>query len=101
MLFLTFFNCCIIFYITVLTELVSSMHSLREKHSIKSHCPCTNKQNLLNKLPATNGVSQVLLTVPHPGLGHFVLKKSHRVSIRFLCLFVLTPNVLFAGGCNK
>lgn len=48
---------------TVLTELVSSMHSLREKHNIKSHCPCTNKQNLLNKLPATNGVSQVLQNV--------------------------------------
>ncbi|KAG8008895.1 putative JmjC domain-containing histone demethylation protein 2C [Nibea albiflora] len=48
---------------TVLTELVASMHSLREKHNIKSHCPCTNKQNLLNKLPATNGVSQVLQNV--------------------------------------
>lgn len=48
---------------TVLTELVTSMHSLREKHKIKSHCPCTNKQNLLNKLPATNGVSQVLQNV--------------------------------------
>uniref|UniRef100_A0A3Q3VYN8 Probable JmjC domain-containing histone demethylation protein 2C n=1 Tax=Mola mola TaxID=94237 RepID=A0A3Q3VYN8_MOLML len=48
---------------TVLTELMTSMHSLREKHKIKSHCPCTNKQNLLNKLPATNGVSQVLQNV--------------------------------------
>lgn len=35
------------------------MHSLRQKHNIKFHCPCPNKQNLLNKLPATNGVSQV------------------------------------------
>lgn len=48
---------------TVLTELVTSMHSLREKHNIKSYCPCTNKQNLLTKLPATNGVSQVLQNV--------------------------------------
>ncbi|GLD73028.1 probable JmjC domain-containing histone demethylation protein 2C [Lates japonicus] len=37
---------------TVLTELVTSMHMLRDKHNIKSHCPCTNKQNLLTKLPA-------------------------------------------------
>lgn len=48
------------FLFLVLTDLVTSMHSLREKHNIKFHCPCTNKQNLLNKLPATNGVSQVL-----------------------------------------
>lgn len=50
---------------TVLTELVSSMHSLRDKHSIRSHCPCSSKQNqnLLSKLPATNGVSQVLQNV--------------------------------------
>lgn len=53
-------------HVTVLTELVKTTHSLREKHCIKSHCPCTSKQNLLNKLPATNGVSQVLLTP----LGH-------------------------------
>ncbi|XP_031695463.1 probable JmjC domain-containing histone demethylation protein 2C, partial [Anarrhichthys ocellatus] len=48
---------------TVLSELVASMHALREKHNIKPHCPCTNKQNLLTKLPATNGVSQVLQNV--------------------------------------
>ncbi|KAK1882119.1 putative JmjC domain containing histone demethylation protein 2C, partial [Dissostichus eleginoides] len=48
---------------TVLADLVSSMHSLREKHNIKSHCPCSTKQNLLTKLPATNGVSQVLQNV--------------------------------------
>uniref|UniRef100_A0A3B4GRP4 Probable JmjC domain-containing histone demethylation protein 2C n=1 Tax=Pundamilia nyererei TaxID=303518 RepID=A0A3B4GRP4_9CICH len=47
---------------SVLTDLVTSMHALREKHNISSHCPCASKQNLLTKLPATNGVSQV----PHP-----------------------------------
>lgn len=49
----------------VLTELVLSMHSLREKHNIRSHCPCSSKQsqNLLSKLPAANGVSQVLQNV--------------------------------------
>ncbi|XP_006811028.2 probable JmjC domain-containing histone demethylation protein 2C [Neolamprologus brichardi] len=44
---------------SVLTDLVTSMHSLREKHNISSHCPCASKQSLLTKLPATNGVSQV------------------------------------------
>ncbi|XP_034021083.1 probable JmjC domain-containing histone demethylation protein 2C [Thalassophryne amazonica] len=48
---------------TVLLELVTSMHSLREKHSIRSQCPCTNKHNLLVKLPPTNGVSQLLQNV--------------------------------------
>lgn len=60
---LQYFNCVgsfLCFFFLVLTDLVTSMHSLREKHNIKFHCPCTNKQNLLNKLPATNGVSQVL-----------------------------------------
>ncbi|RVE60017.1 hypothetical protein OJAV_G00194630 [Oryzias javanicus] len=48
---------------TALTELVTSMHFLRDKHSIKSYCSCTSKQNALNKLPVTNGVSQVLQNV--------------------------------------
>ncbi|XP_051522691.1 probable JmjC domain-containing histone demethylation protein 2C isoform X1 [Myxocyprinus asiaticus] len=46
---------------TVLTDLVNAMHMLREKYAIKSHCSCTGKQNtVLNKLPSTNGISQVL-----------------------------------------
>lgn len=50
--------------VLVLTDLVNSMHMLREKYSIKSHCSCTGKQNaLLNKLPSTNGVSQVCVCV--------------------------------------
>uniref|UniRef100_A0A672KR71 Probable JmjC domain-containing histone demethylation protein 2C n=1 Tax=Sinocyclocheilus grahami TaxID=75366 RepID=A0A672KR71_SINGR len=49
---------------TVLTDLVNTMHMLREKYSIKSHCSCAWKQNTLyNKLPSTNGVSQVLQNV--------------------------------------
>ncbi|KAM6896910.1 LOW QUALITY PROTEIN: putative JmjC domain-containing histone demethylation protein 2C [Xenentodon cancila] len=48
---------------TVLTELVASMHSLRDRNNIRSHCPCSNKQNVLPKLPSTNGVSQVLQNV--------------------------------------
>uniref|UniRef100_A0A671RWL0 Probable JmjC domain-containing histone demethylation protein 2C n=1 Tax=Sinocyclocheilus anshuiensis TaxID=1608454 RepID=A0A671RWL0_9TELE len=49
---------------TVLTDLVNAMHMLREKYSIKSHCSCAWKQNTLyNKLPSTNGVSQVLQNV--------------------------------------
>ncbi|XP_056101841.1 probable JmjC domain-containing histone demethylation protein 2C isoform X2 [Rhinichthys klamathensis goyatoka] len=49
---------------TVLTDLVNAMHMLREKYSIKSHCSCAVKQNtLFNKLPCTNGVSQVLQNV--------------------------------------
>ncbi|RXN39230.1 putative domain-containing histone demethylation 2C isoform X2 [Labeo rohita] len=48
----------------VLTDLVNAMHMLREKYSIKSHCSCAWKQNTLyNKLPSTNGVSQVLQNV--------------------------------------
>lgn len=46
--------------VSVLSELVTSMHSLRDKHNISSHCVCTNKQNFITKLPATNGVSQVV-----------------------------------------
>uniref|UniRef100_A0A3P9JE77 Probable JmjC domain-containing histone demethylation protein 2C n=1 Tax=Oryzias latipes TaxID=8090 RepID=A0A3P9JE77_ORYLA len=48
---------------TALTELVTSMHFLRDKHNIRSCCSCTSKQNALNKLPVTNGVSQVLQNV--------------------------------------
>ncbi|KAF7641938.1 hypothetical protein LDENG_00268010, partial [Lucifuga dentata] len=48
---------------TVLTDLVSSMHAIREKHAMKSVCPCSSKQSVLSKLPATNGVSQVLQNV--------------------------------------
>ncbi|XP_051968991.1 probable JmjC domain-containing histone demethylation protein 2C isoform X1 [Xyrauchen texanus] len=46
---------------TVLTDLMNAMHMLREKYAIKAHCSCAGKQNtILNKLPSTNGVSQVL-----------------------------------------
>ncbi|XP_059386141.1 probable JmjC domain-containing histone demethylation protein 2C [Carassius carassius] len=49
---------------TVLMDLVNTMHMFREKYSIKSHCSCAWKQNTLyNKLPSTNGVSQVLQNV--------------------------------------
>ncbi|XP_064872404.1 probable JmjC domain-containing histone demethylation protein 2C [Oncorhynchus nerka] len=49
---------------TVLTEVVSAMHLFMEKYSIRSPCVCTGKHNpLLSKLPATNGVSQVLQNV--------------------------------------
>ncbi|XP_036404710.1 probable JmjC domain-containing histone demethylation protein 2C isoform X2 [Megalops cyprinoides] len=49
---------------TVLTDLVNAMHVLREKYGIKSHCACTGKHTaLLNKIPSTNGVSQVLQNV--------------------------------------
>ncbi|XP_030631900.1 probable JmjC domain-containing histone demethylation protein 2C isoform X2 [Chanos chanos] len=49
---------------TVLTDLVNAMHVIRDKYGIKSHCACTGKQNsLINKLPSTNGVSQVLQNV--------------------------------------
>uniref|UniRef100_A0A672PTK3 Jumonji domain containing 1C n=2 Tax=Sinocyclocheilus grahami TaxID=75366 RepID=A0A672PTK3_SINGR len=49
---------------TVLADLVNAMHMLREKYSIKSYCSCAWKQNTLyNKLPSTNGVSQVLQNV--------------------------------------
>ncbi|XP_029104445.1 probable JmjC domain-containing histone demethylation protein 2C isoform X2 [Scleropages formosus] len=49
---------------TVLTDLVNTMHVLREKYGIKAHCTCVGKHNsLLTKLPSTNGVSQVLQNV--------------------------------------
>ncbi|XP_061081381.1 probable JmjC domain-containing histone demethylation protein 2C isoform X2 [Conger conger] len=49
---------------TVLTDLVSAMHTLRERYCIKSHCSCAGKHtSLLNKIPSTNGVSQVLQNV--------------------------------------
>ncbi|KAJ8365623.1 hypothetical protein SKAU_G00144540 [Synaphobranchus kaupii] len=49
---------------TVLTDLVNAMHMLREKYGIKSHCSCAGKHTaLLNKIPSTNGVSQVLQNV--------------------------------------
>ncbi|XP_064176425.1 probable JmjC domain-containing histone demethylation protein 2C isoform X1 [Anguilla rostrata] len=49
---------------TVLTDLVNAMHMLREKYGIKSHCTCAGKHTaLLNKIPSTNGVSQVLQNV--------------------------------------
>lgn len=49
---------------TVLTELVASMQTVKEKHHIKAHSlSAAGKQNLLNKLPNTNGVSQVLQNV--------------------------------------
>ncbi|XP_030058985.1 putative JmjC domain-containing histone demethylation protein 2C [Microcaecilia unicolor] len=49
---------------SVLTDLLEAMHNLREKFDIKSHCHCTIKQSLqASKLPAMNGVSQVLQNV--------------------------------------
>ncbi|XP_047557537.1 probable JmjC domain-containing histone demethylation protein 2C isoform X6 [Lutra lutra] len=49
---------------SVLTDLLDAMHILREKYGIKSHCHCTNKQNLqVGNFPAMNGVSQVLQNV--------------------------------------
>ncbi|TRY55571.1 hypothetical protein DNTS_023163 [Danionella cerebrum] len=49
---------------TVLTDLLTAMHMLREKYSIRSLCSCVGKHNsLFNKLPSTNGVSQVLQNV--------------------------------------
>lgn len=43
-----------------MTDLVNAMHMLREKYGIKSHCSCAGKHTaLLNKIPSTNGVSQV------------------------------------------
>uniref|UniRef100_A0A8C0PSK3 Probable JmjC domain-containing histone demethylation protein 2C n=2 Tax=Canis lupus familiaris TaxID=9615 RepID=A0A8C0PSK3_CANLF len=48
----------------VLTDLLDVMHTLREKYGIKSHCQCTNKQNIqVGNFPAVNGVSQVLQNV--------------------------------------
>ncbi|XP_037660002.1 probable JmjC domain-containing histone demethylation protein 2C isoform X2 [Choloepus didactylus] len=46
---------------SVLTDLLDVMHTLREKYGIRSHCHCTNKQNI--QVPAMNGVSQVLQNV--------------------------------------
>ncbi|XP_054428701.1 probable JmjC domain-containing histone demethylation protein 2C isoform X3 [Pteronotus mesoamericanus] len=49
---------------SVLTDLLDVMHTLREKYGIKSHCHCTNKQNLqVGNFPTMNGVSQVLQNV--------------------------------------
>ncbi|KAF7705095.1 probable JmjC domain-containing histone demethylation protein 2C isoform X2 [Silurus meridionalis] len=48
---------------TVLTDLVNAMHMLREKFGIRAYCACASKQNILNKIPSTNGVSQVLQNV--------------------------------------
>ncbi|XP_049320800.1 probable JmjC domain-containing histone demethylation protein 2C isoform X1 [Astyanax mexicanus] len=49
---------------TVLMDLVNSMHMLREKYGIKAHCACVSSKNILhNKLPSTNGISQVLQNV--------------------------------------
>ncbi|XP_072195832.1 probable JmjC domain-containing histone demethylation protein 2C isoform X4 [Excalfactoria chinensis] len=49
---------------SVLTDLLDAMHNIRDKFEIKSHCQCTNKQNMqAGKLPAMNGVSQVLQNV--------------------------------------
>ncbi|CAK7305007.1 Probable JmjC domain-containing histone demethylation protein 2C [Vulpes lagopus] len=49
---------------SVLTDLLDVMHTLREKYGIKSHCHCTNKQNIqVGNFPAVNGVSQVLQNV--------------------------------------
>uniref|UniRef100_A0A8B9DMY2 Probable JmjC domain-containing histone demethylation protein 2C n=1 Tax=Anser cygnoides TaxID=8845 RepID=A0A8B9DMY2_ANSCY len=49
---------------SVLTDLLDAMHNIREKFEIKSHCQCTSKQNMqAGKLPAMNGVSQVLQNV--------------------------------------
>ncbi|XP_046776033.1 probable JmjC domain-containing histone demethylation protein 2C isoform X3 [Gallus gallus] len=49
---------------SVLTDLLDAMHSIRDKFEIKSHCQCTSKQSMqAGKLPAMNGVSQVLQNV--------------------------------------
>ncbi|XP_045570051.1 probable JmjC domain-containing histone demethylation protein 2C isoform X2 [Salmo salar] len=49
---------------TVLAEVVNAMHLFREKDSVRAPCVCTGKHtSLLNKLPVTNGVSQVLQNV--------------------------------------
>ncbi|XP_066098649.1 probable JmjC domain-containing histone demethylation protein 2C isoform X2 [Saccopteryx bilineata] len=49
---------------SVLTDLLDVMHNLREKYGIKSHCHCTNKQNVqVGNFPTMNGVSQVLQNV--------------------------------------
>ncbi|XP_039201529.1 probable JmjC domain-containing histone demethylation protein 2C isoform X1 [Crotalus tigris] len=49
---------------SVLTELVEALHTLREKHEIKSHCHCSSKQNVqIGWFPPVNGVSQILQNV--------------------------------------
>ncbi|XP_044798099.2 probable JmjC domain-containing histone demethylation protein 2C isoform X3 [Bubalus bubalis] len=49
---------------SVLTDLLDAMHTLREKYGIKSHCHCTNKQNIqVGNFSPMNGVSQVLQNV--------------------------------------
>ncbi|XP_053926942.1 probable JmjC domain-containing histone demethylation protein 2C isoform X2 [Cuculus canorus] len=49
---------------SVLTDLLDAMHNIREKFEIKSHCQCSSKQSTqAGKLPAMNGVSQVLQNV--------------------------------------
>ncbi|XP_006835874.1 PREDICTED: probable JmjC domain-containing histone demethylation protein 2C isoform X1 [Chrysochloris asiatica] len=49
---------------SVLTDLLDAMHILREKFGIKSHCHCTNKQNIqVGNFPTMNGVTQVLQNV--------------------------------------
>ncbi|XP_069720153.1 probable JmjC domain-containing histone demethylation protein 2C isoform X4 [Phaenicophaeus curvirostris] len=49
---------------SVLTDLLDAMHTIREKFEIKSHCQCSSKQSTqAGKLPAMNGVSQVLQNV--------------------------------------
>lgn len=51
---------------SVLTDLLDAMHILREKYGIKSHCHCTNRQNLQGgNFPTMNGVSQVLQNALH------------------------------------
>uniref|UniRef100_A0AAY4ERJ0 JmjC domain-containing protein n=1 Tax=Denticeps clupeoides TaxID=299321 RepID=A0AAY4ERJ0_9TELE len=60
----------------ILADLVNSMHTLREKFSILSHCGCTGKQNNRNsKMSISNGVSQVLDNIlkhsgKHSGYKH-------------------------------
>ncbi|KAB1271607.1 putative JmjC domain-containing histone demethylation protein 2C [Camelus dromedarius] len=49
---------------SVLTDLLDAMHTLREKYGIKSHCHCTNTENIqVGNFSAMNGVSQVLQNV--------------------------------------
>ncbi|XP_003783674.1 probable JmjC domain-containing histone demethylation protein 2C isoform X4 [Otolemur garnettii] len=53
---------------SVLTDLLDAMHTIREKYGIKSHCHCTNKQNLqVGNFATMNGVSQVLQNVLNHG----------------------------------
>ncbi|XP_063290225.1 probable JmjC domain-containing histone demethylation protein 2C isoform X1 [Pelobates fuscus] len=49
---------------SALTDLLEAMHLLRDQFGIKSHCHCAIRQNSqAGKLPAMNGVSQVLQNV--------------------------------------